>query len=87
MHTVITQYCTGCKLCLPPCPVDCIELEPNIHFQELNEDLSSGELRELKNKFAAFSRKNKKHHSLRLEKIKQEKQASFERKKRELLNR
>jgi electron transport complex protein RnfB len=28
MHTVIAAYCTGCELCLPPCPVDCIELRP-----------------------------------------------------------
>jgi Na+-translocating ferredoxin:NAD+ oxidoreductase subunit B len=27
MHTVIEPYCTGCELCLPVCPVDCIELE------------------------------------------------------------
>ncbi|MDE1924029.1 MAG: electron transporter RnfB, partial [Gammaproteobacteria bacterium] len=20
--------CTGCELCLPPCPVDCIEMRP-----------------------------------------------------------
>jgi electron transport complex protein RnfB len=28
MHTVLIERCTGCELCLPPCPVDCIELEP-----------------------------------------------------------
>jgi electron transport complex protein RnfB len=28
MHTVIASWCTGCELCLPPCPVDCIELAP-----------------------------------------------------------
>ena len=26
MHTVIESECTGCELCLPPCPVDCIDL-------------------------------------------------------------
>jgi electron transport complex protein RnfB len=26
MHTVIESECTGCDLCLPPCPVDCIEM-------------------------------------------------------------
>jgi electron transport complex protein RnfB len=26
MHTVIAAECTGCDLCLPPCPVECIEM-------------------------------------------------------------
>jgi electron transport complex protein RnfB len=26
MHTVIEAHCTGCELCLPVCPVDCIPL-------------------------------------------------------------
>jgi len=28
MHTVIEPECTGCELCIPVCPVDCIQLEP-----------------------------------------------------------
>ena len=24
MHTVIESECTGCELCVAPCPVDCI---------------------------------------------------------------
>jgi electron transport complex protein RnfB len=24
MHTIIETLCTGCELCLPACPVDCI---------------------------------------------------------------
>jgi electron transport complex protein RnfB len=27
MHTVLEKYCTGCELCLPVCPVDCIIIE------------------------------------------------------------
>lgn len=27
MHAVIEAHCTGCELCLPVCPVDCIKLE------------------------------------------------------------
>jgi electron transport complex protein RnfB len=28
MHTVIDALCTGCELCVPACPVDCIALVP-----------------------------------------------------------
>ena len=28
MHTVIAEECTGCDLCVPPCPVDCIDMLP-----------------------------------------------------------
>ena len=27
MHTVITAECTGCELCVAPCPVDCISMQ------------------------------------------------------------
>jgi Na+-translocating ferredoxin:NAD+ oxidoreductase subunit B len=26
MHTVIASECTGCELCVAPCPVDCISM-------------------------------------------------------------
>ena len=28
MHTVLPALCTGCELCVPPCPVDCIAILP-----------------------------------------------------------
>ena len=28
MHTVIDNLCTGCELCVPVCPVDCIAMLP-----------------------------------------------------------
>jgi electron transport complex protein RnfB len=28
MHTIVADRCTGCELCLPPCPVDCIQMVP-----------------------------------------------------------
>jgi electron transport complex protein RnfB len=26
MHTVVLSLCTGCELCVAPCPVDCITM-------------------------------------------------------------
>lgn len=26
MHTIIASECTGCELCIAPCPVDCISM-------------------------------------------------------------
>jgi electron transport complex protein RnfB len=26
MHTVLPEWCTGCDLCVAPCPVDCISM-------------------------------------------------------------
>jgi electron transport complex protein RnfB len=26
MHTVVEPWCIGCGLCVPPCPVDCIDM-------------------------------------------------------------
>ena len=28
MHTVIAAQCTGCRWCVPVCPVDCIAMAP-----------------------------------------------------------
>jgi electron transport complex protein RnfB len=28
MHTVVAELCTGCELCIAPCPVDCITMAP-----------------------------------------------------------
>ncbi|MBI3774642.1 MAG: RnfABCDGE type electron transport complex subunit B [Gammaproteobacteria bacterium] len=30
MHSVIADECTGCELCIPPCPVDCIVMVPAV---------------------------------------------------------
>ena len=27
MHTVVDPLCTGCELCVAPCPVDCISMQ------------------------------------------------------------
>ena len=26
MHTILNSWCTGCELCIAPCPVDCITM-------------------------------------------------------------
>ncbi len=31
MHSILTDLCTGCELCIPPCPVDCIDLIPDVN--------------------------------------------------------
>ena len=28
MHTILPSLCTGCDLCVAPCPVDCISMIP-----------------------------------------------------------
>ena len=35
MHTVITSDCSGCDLCIDPCPVDCIKM------QEVKNDVTA----------------------------------------------
>jgi len=34
MHTVIASECTGCELCIAPCPVDCIIMKPASIFTD-----------------------------------------------------
>ena len=87
LHTIISHYCTGCKLCLPPCPVDCIELDENTEFINACKGLTKQQQTKLKKTFAVFSRNNKARREQRIEDATQAKQAAFERKKKELLNR
>jgi electron transport complex protein RnfB len=51
MHTVIAAECTGCELCVAPCPVDCIAMVP------IEENVSNWKWRypvfEIKKEFAA----------------------------------
>ena len=35
MHQVIGSECTGCELCMAPCPVECIHMVP------IKEDIRS----------------------------------------------
>ena len=85
MHTVLTPYCTGCKLCLPPCPVDCIDLKSNTHFEVLCKNSPEDDIRELKKSFSLLARKNHRQRALRIKNIQNDKQALFELRKKELL--
>lgn len=44
MHSILTDLCTGCELCIPPCPVDCIDLVedsnplPTVQQRTLEQD-------------------------------------------------
>jgi len=44
MHSVIDDICTGCELCIPPCPVDCIELLEALDTQVQNAKNLSADL-------------------------------------------
>jgi len=41
MHTVIIDECTGCDLCVAPCPVDCIEMRAPLSVVALVGGLAS----------------------------------------------
>jgi len=38
MHTVLNDLCTGCELCIAPCPVDCISLVPRAELSPLSPE-------------------------------------------------
>src|SRR5262249_44441655 len=38
MHTVLAALCTGCDLCVPPCPMDCIAMLPIEPAREWSAD-------------------------------------------------
>ena len=58
MHNVINDLCTGCELCIEPCPVDCIELIEVSEEQSLKIRKDSDHFFQLKNRL--IQRKNKK---------------------------
>jgi electron transport complex protein RnfB len=47
MHTVIVSECTGCDLCVEPCPVDCIDMiavGSTVQTWKWNQPLAPGQL-------------------------------------------
>ncbi len=53
MHSVISHECTGCGLCVEPCPVDCIEMvtqpEPTYNPTMARERFNTKQVRLLRN--------------------------------------
>jgi len=66
MHTVMTTVCIGCGLCVPPCPVDCIDMIDLPERTEINQKKLADQSRE------RFNNKNK-----RLEKERVKERASY----------
>ena len=61
MHSVIEDICTGCELCIPPCPVDCIELLETSDTQIQNAKNMSADLYVIKEQSDNKSRIKIKH--------------------------
>ena len=41
MHNIIGDLCTGCELCIEPCPVDCIDLiESDVTESRVNSQIN-----------------------------------------------
>jgi electron transport complex protein RnfB len=80
MHTVLTGFCTGCDLCVPPCPVDCIdmvELEALAGRGNRHATALDGQSVE---DMAAIARSRYQFHQLRLEREKIEREQHLTRK-------
>ena len=59
MHSVLTDLCTGCELCIPPCPVDCIDLVEDTQPM-LNETLRIAEQDDLRRRYYAHIQREEK---------------------------
>ena len=68
MHTVIKEECTGCELCLEPCPVDCIDMLPIEN--NINTDIKGIKVKNEINKKKSNVAKSR--YEFRLERIKRE---------------
>jgi electron transport complex protein RnfB len=72
MHTVIAAQCTGCELCLSPCPVDCIDMRPT------GESSPAGRLRAEEASRAAQARRRFERHERRLREAAEAERGEFE---------
>jgi electron transport complex protein RnfB len=54
MHTVIARLCTGCELCVPVCPVDCISLLPVSGSRTGWQAWSDSQAQEARARYAGF---------------------------------
>lgn len=62
MHTVIANECIGCQLCIPPCPVDCIELitQPATHTREVRKQHALERIATRKQRLAQIQQQSQK---------------------------
>ena len=59
MHTVLASECTGCELCIDPCPVDCIELIAKNDSDELNKNIRTNRANNARKRFNRKIERNK----------------------------
>ncbi|MGB8697337.1 4Fe-4S binding protein, partial [Acinetobacter sp.] len=59
MHSILTDLCTGCELCIPPCPVDCIDLIED-HHAVPDESMRIAEQDDLRNRYYAHIQREEK---------------------------
>src|SRR5208282_3769178 len=78
MHTIIAPLCTGCELCIAPCPVDCISMLPLSH--EAQNEQSS---RDKKHAAAKAARERCQSRLERIERDKREKAEKLNQKEKD----
>ena len=59
MHTVLASECTGCELCIDPCPVDCIELIAKNDSDGLNKNIRTNRANNARKRFNRKIKRNK----------------------------
>ena len=73
MHTVIEAECTGCELCVAPCPVDCIVMKPSA-IQVSPEQKAAQKLTTMR-RYAARNRRKEQEILEKAEKVRKQKEA------------
>lgn len=64
MHSILTDLCTGCELCIAPCPVDCIDLVEDLKPLP-SDELRLNEENDLRSRYYAHIQREDKTRSSR----------------------